>query len=289
MQDNNEVKNKIILITGSTSGIGKATALELVKHSTTLILPVRNLTKGNELKKELNNINSKCKIELVECDLDSLESMQSFAKTILKKFDHIDILINNAGIMERQTNFTKDNIEQHFEVNVLSQYIFNSLLSPLLIKSTQGRIINVSSLLHKAGKLDLNNLNGLKTDGTFKAGFSIYSDTNVMRNLLTVYFADLLKKTKVTANCLHPGVIASNLGNQSKTGLLKLYYYFLGFFQKTVEEGALTTLHLALSKEGGEISGNYYAKSKLANASALSMDLRLAKQLAQKCKEITGI
>ena len=102
--------SKVAFLTGSTSGIGQATAQKLVKHVSTLILPVRNLTKGQNLKKELLTINPNCQIDLYQCDLESMESMKTCANTIASKYKTIDILINNAGTFDYQCHFTKDGL-----------------------------------------------------------------------------------------------------------------------------------------------------------------------------------
>lgn len=127
----NSQSSKVAFLTGSTSGIDQATAQELVKHVSILILPVRNINKGQNLKQELLKINPNCQIDLYQCDLESMESMKTCANTIVGKYEAIDILINNAGTFDYQCHFTKDGIESHFEVNVLSQYIFNTILKPL--------------------------------------------------------------------------------------------------------------------------------------------------------------
>jgi NAD(P)-dependent dehydrogenase (short-subunit alcohol dehydrogenase family) len=281
------MQNKTIFITGATSGIGKATVLELVKNAGILILPVRNNTKGESLKKELLAINPDCQIDLYECDLESIESMKSCAATIVSKYPVVDILINNAGIMEPDFRLTSDNIESHFEVNVLSQYIFNTVLKPLVISAKQGRIINLSSALHSNGKFEIERMNS-KPSG-YMSGIGLYSNSNLYRNLLTHKLAKELEGTTATVNCLHPGVIRTNLGSSSTNSLWKLITPIFHLFTKPPTEGAKTTLHLALSSEGGEISGKYWSKSKVTNPSELSTNTEMAELLGIKCAELTGV
>ena len=197
---------KIAFLTGATSGIGRATAQELVKHLSTLILPVRNLTKGQTLKQELLVINPHCQIDLFVCDLESIESMKTCANTIASKYKTIDILINNAGTFDYQCHFTKDKLESHFEINVLSQYIFNTVLKPLVLQSSQGRIINLTGLSHKAGKFNLQYIQDPnKSPKSIINTIRLCSDSCLYRNLLTFKLAKDLEHTKVTVNCLHPG------------------------------------------------------------------------------------
>jgi NAD(P)-dependent dehydrogenase (short-subunit alcohol dehydrogenase family) len=279
--------SKTVLITGATSGIGEATALELVKTSTTLILPVRNMVKGELLQSNLQKINPNCQIDLYECDFESIESTKSCANSISKNYSVIDIVINNAGIMEPDFRLTADNIEAHFQVNLLSQYIFNTILKPLVQKSEQGRIINLSSALHKNGKFQLDAINS-KPNGMM-SGIGLYSNSNLYRNLLTFRLAKELEDTKVTVNCLHPGVIRTNLGSHGSNLIWNAITPIFHLFTKPATEGAKTSIHLALSPEAGQITGKYWSDCKVTTVSELSSKMDLADQLTNKCQELTGI
>ncbi len=279
--------SKIVLITGSTSGIGRATVQELVKHASILILPVRNMIKGEELKKELEAINPSCQIDLFQCDLEFIESIKSSANLILGKYRIIDTIINNAGIMEPDYRLTDDNIEAHFQVNVLSQYIFNTILTPLVVASSAGRIINLSSMAHQNAKFELDSIQA-QTNKVL-IGVGLYSNSNLYRNLLTFRLAKELADTNVTVNCLHPGIIRTNLGSQTQNKLWKVLLHIFYIFTKPASEGAKTSIHLALSQEAGQITGKYWSNCKVVQSSELSLNMELANQLAKKCKELTGV
>jgi NAD(P)-dependent dehydrogenase (short-subunit alcohol dehydrogenase family) len=282
--------SKVAFLTGSTSGIGKATAQELVKHVSILILPVRNITKGQDLKQELFTINPNCQVDLYQCDLESIESMKACANTIVDKYEKIDILINNAGTFDYQCHFTNDGIESHFEVNVLSQYIFNTILKPLILKSIQGRIINLSGLSHKAGKFNLKYIQDRnKSSRSVLNTISLCSDSCLYRNLLTFKLAKDFENKKVTVNCLHPGSIKTNIGNDNITLAGKIIAPIFNLFTQPAVEGAKTTLHLALSDEGGRITGKYWSDSKIDRPSELSTNMDLAEQLVAKCQKLTKI
>jgi NAD(P)-dependent dehydrogenase (short-subunit alcohol dehydrogenase family) len=286
MQDNNTVPHKIALISGATSGIGKATALELVLHCSSLILPVRSLEKGGELKIELLELNPDCHIDLYFCDLQSLESTKTFLAGVKARYKCIDILINNAGLINYDNKKTSDNLEATFQVNVFAQYIFNKELSPLLQKSQQGRIINLSSALYKQGKFDIDNLQGEKMKKGMRAGIQLYNNSNLERNMLTKYLDDTLKYTTVTVNCLHPGVITTSLGKQNTGFIPSLFNGIFGFFTKPATEGAQTTLHLALSKEGGEVTGKYWTNSKFVNRVLESLKEDDIRALVDYCEKM---
>jgi NAD(P)-dependent dehydrogenase (short-subunit alcohol dehydrogenase family) len=286
MQDNNSVSNKIALITGSTSGIGLATARELVLHSATLILPVRNTEKGKQLQVELNELNPNCHVDIYSCDLSLIESMQTFLAGVKARYKSIDILINNAGIINYDIQKTDDNLEATFQANVLAQYIFNKELSPLLQKSQQGRIINLSSALYKQGKFDIDNLQGEKMKKGMRAGIQLYNNSNLERNMLTKYLADTLKYTAVTVNCVHPGVITTSLGKQNTGFVPNLFNGIFGLFTKPATEGAQTSLHLALSKEGGEVTGKYWTNSKPINGALESLKEEDTRALVGYCEKL---
>jgi NAD(P)-dependent dehydrogenase (short-subunit alcohol dehydrogenase family) len=287
MQDNNSVSNKVVLITGSTSGIGLATAQELAIHSSTLILPVRNLEKGKKLKAELFGVNPNCHVDVYLCDLSLMDSVKTFLAGVKARYKYIDILINNAGVINYDVQKTDDNLETTFQANVLAQYIFNKELTPLLQKSQQGRVINLSSALYKQGKFDIDNLQGEKMKKGMRAGIQLYNNSNLERNMLTKYLADTLKYTTVTVNCLHPGVITTSLGKQNTGFIPNLFNGIFGFFTKPATEGAQTTLHLALSKEGGEATGKYWTNSKFVNRVLESLKEDDIRALVEYCEKLS--
>jgi retinol dehydrogenase 12 len=282
------MSNTIFLLTGSTSGIGLSTAKELVKHATTLILPVRNLQKGEALKIELLSINPECKIDLYQCDFSSLESIKIFTNNIIKNYDHIDVLANNAGVFNSSKIITKDGLEETFQVNLLSQYILNTQLLPLLQKSKNGRIINLSSAGHKPGTFDIDNLQGQKLDSSLISGTKLYFNSNLYRNLITFYQAQELAKigSRVTVNCMHPGTIKTGLGTQNLGAEKSLILKIFSLFSKPADQGAKTLIYLCTSSEVEGISGKYWVNCKIAKSSKLSQNMEIGKQLWDECKNL---
>jgi NAD(P)-dependent dehydrogenase (short-subunit alcohol dehydrogenase family) len=282
--------SKVAFLTGATSGIGRVTAQELVKYVSILIMPVRNIAKGQALKQELLTIDPNCQVDLYQCDLESIESMKTCANTIASKYEAIDIMINNAGTFDYQCRFTDDGLESHFQINVLSQYIFNTILKPLVLKSNQGRIINLSGLSHKAGKFNLKYIQDRnRSSKSVLNTISLCADSCLYRNLLTFKLAQDLETTKVTVNCLHPGSIKTNIGNDNISLIGKIIAPFFNLFTHSAIEGAKTSLHLALSNEGGQITAKYWSNSKIDRPSELSTNMDLAEQLVAKCQQLTNI
>ena len=282
----NPAPSKIVLLTGSTSGIGKATAQEIVKSTTTLILPVRNLAKGEDLKKELLVTNPGCLIDLLICDFDSIVSVKNLIAQVNAKYSTIDILINNAGILNDSKVITRDNLEQTFQVNVLSQFFLNSKLLPLVKNSEQGRIINLSSNGHYQGQFDMDNLQGEKENNKVTAGVKLYFNSNLYRNLLTLHLAKMLAGTSVTVNCLHPGAIATSLGAHNNSIFVKILVRMWSVLSRKPDYGAKTILFLALDPSVATISGKYWDNCQQKTPSQLSLDTNLADQLWKKCEEI---
>jgi NAD(P)-dependent dehydrogenase (short-subunit alcohol dehydrogenase family) len=281
--------NKVILLTGSTSGIGLAAAKELVQFASVLILPVRNLKKGESLRIELNAINPKCQINLYQCDFASLKSVKTFTDSVLNNYTVLDVLANNAGIFNSDKKFTIDGIEETFQVNVLSQFLLNQSLLRLLNKSTSGRIVNLSSLGHKGGRFDINNLNGENIKSNLRGGAQLYFNSNLHRNLLTVLLADTLSQLKstVTVNCMHPGAIATGLGTQNEGADKSWFLKVFQMFTKPAHEGAKTLVYLCLDESISGITGKYWVNCKVAKPAAKSINLEDAKLLFQKCIDIT--
>jgi retinol dehydrogenase 12 len=284
------MNNKIILLTGSTSGIGLSAVKELVKSTSTLILPIRNLSKGETLKTELLTINPSCKIDLYECNFSSLISVKAFVSVVLKSYDYIDVIANNAGIFNSTKNLTTDGLEETFQVNLLSQYILNTELLPLVQKSKSGRIVNLSSVGHKPGRYDKDNLQGQKLDSSLVSGTKLYFNSNLYRNLITFYQAQELAKsaTNVTVNCMHPGAIKTGLGTQNEGADKSLILKVFGWFSKPADQGAKTLVYLCTSPEVEGISGKYWVNCKQAKPSKLSQNMEKAKELWGICQNFVN-
>ena len=270
---------RICILTGATSGIGEATAEALVKKGFDLVLPCRDLDKGADLKKRLLQLNADAKIDLYLCDISSQSSIRNFVFEVKKSYESIDVLINNAGVLNNRFSKTVDGIENTFAVNVLSQWMLSTLLLDLLKNAEQGRIINLTSDSYVAGKIDFGNLNGEKTFGAI----SSYANSALGRILNTFYLAGLLSKTNVTVNCFHPGATDSNIGNNNKGVGIKILNVLKIVFKKP-SKAAEGLVYLATSKEISTTNGEYFVGLKIKKTNKLSRDMALAKQFWEKCE-----
>ncbi|OQA00087.1 MAG: Fatty acyl-CoA reductase [Bacteroidetes bacterium ADurb.Bin408] len=276
-----EIKNKIVIITGSTSGIGKVTAKALAAQGAHLVLPVRNMDKGLQLKEHIEVSLTNAQISLYPCDMESLDSVRKFSEFFKSTYEHLDILINNAGVWINKRELTKDGFEKNFGINHLAPFLMTNLLLEQLKKSEQGRIISVSSMAHKFADIDFEDLQSEKSYNSFKA----YGRSKLANILFVKKLSMLLKNTKVTANCLHPGVVATSLFN-NLGGLSKKMFEMLMI---SPEKGAETTIYLATSDEVKNISGAYFSKKKIAHSSKFSRRADAADKLWEISLKLTGL
>jgi NAD(P)-dependent dehydrogenase (short-subunit alcohol dehydrogenase family) len=272
-----KLKDKVCLVTGSTSGIGKETVIGLAKEGARLVLPVRNIAKGESLRKEVLSMTGNSHIELMSCDLASFDSVRSFAKAFLDKYDRLDLLINNAGIWETKRKKSVDGIELTFAVNHLAPFLLTHLLTDRLISSAPSRVINVSSEAHRYGKMRFDDL---ERNNKWSL-FGPYAQSKLANILFTKELARKLNGAGVTVNCLHPGVVSTHLFD----AFPKVFASVSSLFMITPEQGAKTTLHLATSSEVSEISAEYFSKSKIKRTAPQAQDAEAARKLWQVSME----
>ena len=275
------IVSKTCIITGATSGIGRVTAIELAKQGVNMVLPVRDINKGNILKKEIIEKTGNNEIDIMECDLSSFQSIRSFVSSFHNKYDKLNLLINNAGLWEFSKKNSKEGIELTFAVNHLAPFLLTNLLLGLIKKSTPARIINVSSMAHRFGTINFDDLEGKKNWKSFNS----YSQSKLANILFTIKLAELLSNYQITVNCLHPGIIATRLYNKFPKVIIRLAPYFL----LTPEKGAETTIYLATSPEVENITGQYFSKKKIKRISREAANKEVADKLWELSLQMTGL
>jgi NAD(P)-dependent dehydrogenase (short-subunit alcohol dehydrogenase family) len=244
---------KIFIITGATSGLGKEATKVLASKNATVIMAVRNTKKGESVVSEFKTTLPNARIEVRKLDLDSLSSIKSFATGVIDTYDHLDILINNAGVMACPYSTTKDDCEIQMGTNHLGHFALTGLLMPLLRKTNGSRIVATSSIAHKQGNIDFEDINWEKRKyDTNKA----YGDSK----LANLYFAyELTRKLKNDANAplvtaAHPGWTSTELQRHSF-----MFKILNPFFSQEVADGVLPTLRAALDSTAK--SGEFYGPS----------------------------
>jgi NAD(P)-dependent dehydrogenase (short-subunit alcohol dehydrogenase family) len=276
--------DKISLVTGANSGIGKETALGLARLGATVVLACRNREKGEAALNDIRQKSGSSALELMTVDLADLSSVRKMAAGYLDTHAKIDVLINNAGLILTKRSVTVDGFETTFQVNYLSHFLLTHLLLDSLKRSAPSRVINVSSSAHTSGHMHFDDLQCAKGYNAFKS----YGQSKLAEVLFTYELARRTSGTKVDVNCLHPGSVASNWGRGSGSWLsagLRLF----SVFETSPQKGAETSIFLASEPRLEGVSGKYFSNKKEIRSSAESYDVDEARRLWDASCELLGI
>ncbi len=268
------------VITGATSGIGEATATALAKKGYALYLLVRDVAKGEVVKKKLTADTGNKEIYIIYCDLTDLATVAKAADELTAKLFNINVLINNAGGMFNDFTLTKDGFELTFASNHLGHFLLTKRLMPLLQKG-HARIINLSSDLHKSGKPDFDNLQNPDTYSPIKA----YGNTKLFNIYFTKSLAERYKDKGITAYTLHPGVVKTSF-NSKLTGFIKFFFSLVTPFMISPDKGAETPIYLATAPKLESKSGQYFYKKKVKKPAAVANDTNARNSLWELSEEL---
>lgn len=256
------MNNKIILITGATDGIGKITATELAKKGNHVVIHGRNEQKAQNTVEEIKQQAPNAQVDYLIADLFSLSAVKKMVDQFQQKYDHLDVLINNAGAVLDDTRRETNGIENTMALNVLAPFLLNQLLVSSLKKSSDGRIINMSSATHRQAKPDMNDLN-LRNETSGQKRYGI-SKLFVIWN--SQHLATELQKqgiNNITVNCSHPGAVGTNFGQDSDNGFLNNLIYKIALrLMPAPEKGAVTNVYLASSDEVKGVTGKFFNNKK---------------------------
>ena len=278
-------QKRICLITGATSGIGKAAATLLAAQGYEMILTGRNPRKVESITREIREQTGSSSVYGLVADFANLQQVRQLADQFKSQFPRLDVLINNAGAYFNRRQRTSYGVEKTFLVNHLAPFLLTNRLLDWLTKSPSGRIINVSSNAHQSGRLDLDDLNLDR----FYFGFWAYGRSKLANILFTYELARRLKEGYVTANALHPGRVGTDIFKTDFSifgGPLK---WMIERVSLTPEQGADNTVYLAASPDVEGITGKYFVKREAVASSPLSYDEDLARRLWEASEKITDI
>lgn len=279
------MKDRIVLITGASSGIGLETAKQLAAQGAQLVLVARSEDKLKEAVATIKAQTPGANVKYYIADFSSQKSVRNLAQNITRNYTKLDVLINNAGCVVPEFQLTEDGLEKTIATNHFAYFILTNELLPLVKKSDYARIVNVASGSHYQGKIDFESFTKEKGYFIMKA----YAQSKLANVLFTYELAERLKGTQVTVNCLHPGFVKTEIGNK-KTNWYSSLFWSLGTMLGgiSVQNGAKTSVYLASSPEVKGVSGKYFDKCKAVepNKDAYNTDLR--KQLWQVSENFAG-
>ncbi|NHJ48505.1 MAG: SDR family oxidoreductase [Asgard group archaeon] len=274
----NDLSDKIVVITGATSGIGKEAAKELARMKATVVILARNMDLASKVKDEIEEYSSNTKTKFIQCDLSSLASVKTAAEMIKTNYPKIDVLFNNAGIFNKKRLETEDGFENTFGVNYLAHFYLTLLLIDNLKAGAPSRIINVSSNIHLFFGLKINDL---QSEKRYRSQIA-YANAKSAIVLFTYELHNRLTDTGITANVFHPGKVLTKMTTDSfPKFFLKLARGFL-----TPKQASESMIYIATSDELTNISGKYFQKSEIKKSSKQSYDKDLQKLLWDKSLEM---
>ena len=278
------MKDKICIVTGATSGIGLVTAQMLAQQGATVIAVGRNPEKGTAIVVRIQQETGNPAVEFMLADLSVQAQVRRFVQEFKRRYSRLDVLINNAGGFFMKRQLSTDGIELTFALNHLGVFLLTNLLLDTLKASAPSRIVNVSSDAHKKAQINFKDL-GLERKYN---GMQAYGQSKLAVVLFTYELARRLEGTQITVNALHPGFVATNIG-QNNGGLMKLFAPLIKLVAMSPKEGAETSIYLASSPDVVGVTGKYFDKEKVVVSSPASYDETAARRLWELSAEMTGL
>tara|TARA_A100001037_G_C15135009_1_gene630638 strand:+ start:743 stop:1570 length:828 start_codon:yes stop_codon:yes gene_type:complete len=270
------MNGQTVLITGANGGIGKITAVELAKKGAHVIVASRKSEKTDGAMEEISSYGS---AEHIAVDLANLQSVRQLASTVMTKHQRLDVLINNAGVFPTKLTLTDDGFEAQFGVNHLAHFLLTTELLDFIKSNNSGRIITVTSKLHKNGSIDFDSFRGEKKYSPQVA----YGQSKLANVLFAIELADRLTGSTVTSNLLHPGAVRTDIMRQ----MPKLLRWLVNLSFIKPEEGAKTSIMLASDKELDGVNGQYYDQCELDSVAEIGKDEDLRKKLWDESEKLT--
>ena len=281
---NENLENKVCLITGATNGIGEESAKALNNMGAEIVFVARNEEKGNFFKQQLKNDSGR-DATMIIANLSSQAEVKRAANEFLALEKPLDILLNNAGIMNRQRTETVDGLEEVFSVNHLAYFTLSLMLLDKLKQTENSRVINVASGAHQFVK-DMN-FDDLQSEKTFKP-LQVYGQSKLANILFTKSLSEKLLNSGVTVNCLHPGFVSTGIGSNNK-GIWNLLMFLAKPFAKKSNKGAETSIYLCSSPAVKNISGEYFVDCTVEKVSEAANDPKQAEKLWDISVELAGL
>jgi len=274
---------KVALVTGGTSGIGKATAMALTAMGADVVVVGRDRERGERAAEEIR-AQTGGRVDLALADLSSQAEVRNLAEEFKRRYDRLDVLVNNAGLVQSTRTETVDGLESTFAINHLAPFLLTNLLLDVLKKSAPSRVVTVSSEAERWGNIDFDDLQSKKK----YRGFPVYGMTKLANIMFTYELAERLEGTGVTATCMHPGAVNTRFGTSNR-GPMTLLFRLFKPFMRTPDQGADTVIWLASSPEAEGLSGRYYADRKPLEPKKIANDPAACRRLWEESERLTGL
>lgn len=276
------MEGRICLVTGANRGLGYATALELARRGATLLLLCRDPERAERARDEMRRTTGNDAIEIVLCDLGSLASVRDTAAAILRRHAALHVLVNNAGVNLPDRAVNEAGVSLTFAVNHLGPFLLTNLLLPQLRAGAPARIINVTSKLERFGRLHPSTLE--EGSGAF-FGLRAYVESKQANVLFTYELAERLAADRVTVNCVHPGLVATDLMRHWPHWMRRSWEWAL----RSAASGAESIVRLATAPELASVTGRYFDRRRTSTSSRRSYDVRLRREVWAVSERLTGL
>jgi retinol dehydrogenase 14 len=275
---------RTVLVTGATSGIGRATALGLAAMGAHVAITGRDRGRTESAAREISAAGG-VNVDVFVADLSSQGQVRRLANAVLERLPQIHVLVNNVGGYWSTRHVTADGLERTFAVNHLAPFLLTNLLLDRLERSAPARVVTVASNAHATGRIDFDDLQGMRS----YSGGRAYSQSKLANVLFTYQLARRMRGTAVTANALHPGVVRTSFGAEDPARIQRLLVRLLRPLMKSPAQGAATSIHLASAPELEKVSGQYFAGRRPRRSSTRSYDQAVAARLWEASADLVGL
>ena len=275
---------RTVLVTGATSGIGRATALALATMGAYVAITGRDRVRTESAAREISAAAGR-NVEVFVADLSSQAQVRRLASEVLERLPRIHVLVNNVGGYWSRRHITADGLEHTFAVNHLAPFLLTNLLLDRLEQSAPARVVTVASNAHAQGRIDFDDLQG----ALFFSGGRAYSQSKLANVLFSYQLAERLRECGVTANALHPGMVRTSFGAEDPARIQRLLVPLLRPVMKSPARGAATSIHLASALELAQVSGLYFANRRPTKSSTRSYDQAVAARLWEASADLVSL
>jgi retinol dehydrogenase 14 len=275
---------KTVIVTGATTGIGRATALSLATMGAHVAITGRDRGRLDDAAAQIRAAGNG-QVDVFAADLSVQEQVRQLADETLQRLPRIDVLVNNVGGYWNTRHITADGLEHTFALNHLAPFLLTNLLLDRLRHSGPARVVTVASDAHRMGRIDFDDLQG---DRNY-SGARAYNQSKLANVLFTYELARRMRDTSVTANALHPGVVSTSFGAEDPGRIQQLAVPLMRPFMQSQSRGASTSVYLASSPEVERVTGRFYGRSKPKTSSKRSYDHALAARLWEVSADLVGL